>query len=113
MMESKETINMKELKFDDRQLMPVIVQDYRTMQVLMLAYANKEAVIKTLETGYAHFWSRTRRRLWLKGETSGNHLKVSKIYVDCDGDSLIYWSRPLGPTCHTGRRSCFFRELKK
>jgi phosphoribosyl-AMP cyclohydrolase len=111
-MESGNIVKVDELKFDDTKLIPVIVQDLTTRQVLMLAYANKEAIKKTLETGFAHFWSRTRKRLWLKGETSGNRLKVDRISVDCDGDTLIYWSNPLGPTCHTGRQSCFFRELK-
>ncbi len=93
-------------------LLPVIVQDIESREVLMLAYANREAVEKTIETGYAYFWSRSRGKLWMKGETSGNVLRVEEILVDCDGDSIIYLARPSGPACHTGNRSCFFRSVK-
>ena len=92
-------------------LVPVIVQDYITKDILMLAYANKEAIEYTLETGYAHFWSRSRMRLWMKGETSGNTLRVVKILIDCDGDTLVYQVIPSGPACHTGNKSCFYQEL--
>ena len=92
-------------------LIPVIVQDYRTREILMLAYANSEAIKLTIETGLAHFWSRSRGKIWMKGETSGNFMRVKNILVDCDGDALIYQVDPEGPACHTGERSCFFRKL--
>ncbi|MET1124279.1 MAG: phosphoribosyl-AMP cyclohydrolase [Archaeoglobaceae archaeon] len=101
-----------ELKFDERGLIPVIAQDARTKEVLMLAYANREAVEKTLQTGYAHYWSRSRRKLWMKGETSGNVQKVVEVRVDCDGDALLYIVEQEGNACHTGNRSCFFRRLE-
>lgn len=93
-------------------LIPVVVQDIDTGEVLMLAYANLEAVLKTIETGYAHFWSRSRRKLWMKGETSGNIQRVREIRVDCDGDALLYLVNPAGPACHTGKRTCFHNSLK-
>ena len=95
------------LSFDDRGLIPVIVQDVGSGAVLMLAYANQEAIDKTLETGEAHFFSRSRQALWRKGETSGNVLKVVSLSADCDGDALLVRALPAGPTCHTGSRSCF------
>ena len=85
-----EKVKIEELVFQENGLIPVIVQNIITKDILMAAYANKEAILKTLETGYAHFWSRSRKRLWKKGETSGNILKVEKILVDCDRDTLIY-----------------------
>lgn len=93
-------------------LVPVVVQDAVTREVLMVGYANREAIEKTIETGYAHFWSRSRGRLWMKGETSGNVVRVEEILVDCDGDAVVYVARPSGPVCHTGSRSCFFRGYK-
>ncbi|MCX8188279.1 MAG: phosphoribosyl-AMP cyclohydrolase [Nitrososphaeria archaeon] len=106
-----EYVKLEDLMFKEQWLLPVVVQDVNTKEVLMVAYANKEAVSKTLETGYAHFWSRSRKKLWKKGETSGNFIKVEKILVDCDNDTLLYLAFPTGPTCHTGRVSCFFKEL--
>jgi phosphoribosyl-AMP cyclohydrolase len=94
-------------------LIPVVAQDATSGEILMLAYANREAVEKTLQTGYAHYYSRSRRRLWLKGEDSGNKQKVLKILVDCDLDALIYLVEQKGAACHTGNRSCFYRELTK
>jgi phosphoribosyl-AMP cyclohydrolase len=96
------------LKFDDRGLIPVVVQDIRDGTVLMLGYANKESLKLTLERGEMVFWSRSRSELWHKGETSGNVLRVKSISVDCDGDTLLVKAEPAGPTCHTGERSCFF-----
>lgn len=106
-----EEVRVKDLMFKENGLIPVVVQDINTKEILMFAYANEAAVLKTLETGYAHFWSRSRKKLWKKGETSGNFIKVEKILVDCDKDTLIYLSNPIGPACHTGRNTCFFREL--
>jgi phosphoribosyl-AMP cyclohydrolase len=92
-------------------LVTVVVQDAQTKEVLMVAFANEEAVRRTLEERRAYFWSRSRQRLWRKGEESGNEMEVLKVMVDCDGDALLYLVRPKGPACHTGNRSCFFREL--
>ena len=100
-------MNVEDLHFDDRGLLPVVVQDVGSGAVLMLAWANREAVAKTLETGQAHFWSRSRQALWRKGETSGNTLEVVEITPDCDGDALLVRARPAGPACHRGTRSCF------
>ena len=100
-------MNVDELRFDDRGLIPVVVQDVGSGAVLMLAYANREAVERTLETGEVHFWSRSRQALWRKGETSGNTLAVVEVTPDCDGDALLVGARPAGPTCHRGTRSCF------
>lgn len=92
-------------------LMPVVVQDYASKEVLMLAYTNVEALKKTLETGYAHYWSRSRRSLWMKGETSGNTQKIKDILVDCDYDTLIFMVEQKGNACHTGERTCFHNRL--
>jgi phosphoribosyl-ATP pyrophosphohydrolase/phosphoribosyl-AMP cyclohydrolase len=100
-----------QLSYDGRGLIPVVVQDRRTGEVLMLAYASAAAVARTEETGLAHFWSRSRNRLWRKGETSGHALRVHRVLVDCDGDALMYVVDPSGPACHTGERSCFHRSL--
>ncbi len=100
-------MNVDELRFDGRGLIPVVVQDVGSGAVLMLAYADREAVELTLETGQAHFWSRSRQALWRKGETSGNTLAVVEVTPDCDGDALLVRARPAGPTCHRGTRSCF------
>ncbi|MEM1928012.1 MAG: phosphoribosyl-AMP cyclohydrolase [Acidilobaceae archaeon] len=93
-------------------IVPVVVQDYRTKDVLMLAYANREAIERTVATGLAHFWSRSRKRLWLKGETSGNIMKVVEIRIDCDNDAILYLVEATGPACHTGNKTCFFRGLR-
>jgi len=91
-------------------LLPAIVQDYKTNEVLMLAYINKLAWEKTIETGKAHYWSRSRNKLWLKGETSGHVQVIHQILVDCDDDTVVYKVEQLGgAACHTGHRSCFFR----
>lgn len=100
-------IDPSTLKYDDRGLLPVVVQDAGSGAVLMLAFANREAVELTLSTGEAHFWSRSRQSLWRKGETSGNTLKVLEVTVDCDGDALLVRALPSGPTCHRGTRTCF------
>ena len=100
-------MNIEDLRFDDRGLLPVVVQDAGSGAVLMLAYANREAVEKTLATGQAWFWSRSRQSLWKKGETSGNTLQVLEVTADCDGDALLVRALPAGPACHRGTRSCF------
>ena len=100
-----------DLAFGDGGLIPAIVQDRLTGQVRMLAYANREAVARTLETGRATFWSRSRGALWEKGATSGNEVRVSAVIADCDADALLYLADPIGPTCHTGSPSCFFRRV--
>ena len=94
-------------------LLPAIVQDHQTNEVLMLAYINKLAWEKTLETGKAHYWSRSRNKLWLKGETSGHVQNIHQILVDCDDDTVVYKVEQLGgAACHTGHKSCFYRLLK-
>ena len=92
-------------------LIPVIVQDANTKEVLTLAYTNKESLSLTLKTGNSWFWSRSRSKLWMKGEESGNVQKVKEILVDCDSDAIIYLVEPTGPACHTGERVCFHHEL--
>jgi phosphoribosyl-ATP pyrophosphohydrolase/phosphoribosyl-AMP cyclohydrolase len=99
------------LKFDQQGLIPAIVQDAASGEVLMLAYMNTYSLEKTLETGYTHFWSRSRNCLWKKGETSGNVQRVIALFYDCDGDALLVKVDQTGPACHTGNRSCFFRNL--
>jgi phosphoribosyl-AMP cyclohydrolase len=108
-----EEVNMPTLQFAKGSgLLPAIVQDFTTKEVLMLAYINELAWQKTLETGRAHYWSRSRNKLWLKGETSGNQQVIKKILVDCDADTVIYQVEQLGgAACHTGHRSCFFRVV--
>jgi phosphoribosyl-ATP pyrophosphohydrolase/phosphoribosyl-AMP cyclohydrolase len=98
-----------DLKYDDQGLIPTIVQDAGTGQVLMLAYMNAEALAKTLESGETWFWSRSRQTLWHKGSTSGNVQPVAEIRYDCDADALLVRVHPAGPACHTGEQSCFFR----
>jgi phosphoribosyl-ATP pyrophosphohydrolase/phosphoribosyl-AMP cyclohydrolase len=95
------------LRYDDRRLIPVVVQDVNSGAVLMLAFANREAVELTLSSGQAHFWSRSRQTLWRKGETSGNVLQVVEVTADCDADSLLVRVLPTGPACHRGTRTCF------
>ena len=95
------------LKFDSSGLIVAVAQDAATGTVLMVAYMDREAFERTVETGAAHFWSRSRQTLWKKGESSGNVLEVESIQADCDGDSLLLSVRPTGPTCHTGNRACF------
>lgn len=95
------------LVYDERGLLPVVSQDAATGAVLMLAWANRDAVEKTLETGQAHFWSRSRRQLWRKGETSGHTLEIVEVLPDCDRDALLYRVLPAGPACHRGTRTCF------
>jgi phosphoribosyl-ATP pyrophosphohydrolase/phosphoribosyl-AMP cyclohydrolase len=100
-----------ELNFKDRGLVQAIVQHHVSGQILMVGFANREAVQKSLETQRAWFFSRSRQQLWQKGETSGHFLELKGLRVDCDADALIYLCEPIGPTCHTGEPSCFFNTL--
>lgn len=97
--------------FQKSDLIPAIVQDVDNGEVLMLGFANRDAVERTLSTKTAWFWSRSRKALWNKGESSGHFLKVHKVVADCDTDTLLYLCTPMGPTCHTGARSCFFNTI--
>ncbi|MCS6872204.1 MAG: phosphoribosyl-AMP cyclohydrolase [Anaerolineae bacterium] len=99
------------LRFDANGLIAAVVQDAETLQVLMVAWMNEEALRLTLSTGEAHFWSRSRRALWHKGATSGNTMRVREIRADCDADTLLLLVAPNGPACHTGAVSCFYRRL--
>ena len=103
----------KGVKFDEKGLVTVVVQDSETGEVLMTAWANEEALKMTAESGELVLWSRSRREIWHKGLTSGNRMKIAEIRSDCDGDTLLALVRPTGPACHTGERSCFHRELLK
>lgn len=105
------TPNDLRVQFDERGLVPAIVQDWRDGAILMLGYMNRESLDLTLQTGYVHFWSRSRRQLWKKGETSGHYLLCKRVFLDCDGDVLLVKAEPTGPTCHTGARTCFFAEV--
>lgn len=102
---------LKEIKYDANGLVPVIVQDAETKEVLMLAYMNAESLKLTLETSETWFWSRSRNELWHKGATSGNVQRVVEVRVDCDADTLLVLVDPAGPACHTGEQTCFFRSL--
>ena len=99
------------VRWDARGLVPAIVQDARTGEVLMLAYMNADALRRTIDTGETWFWSRSRQQLWHKGATSGNIQRVESIAIDCDGDTLLVKVVPAGPACHTGHRTCFYREV--
>ena len=100
-------MNLENLKFDERGLIPAIVQNARTREVLTLAYMNAESLARTIETGQTWFWSRSRNALWHKGETSGNTQNVVSLACDCDNDAIVVLVEPAGPACHTGARSCF------
>lgn len=109
---SKSKLSVADLDFKKQSgLLPVIAQDENTGAVLMLAYANLEAVKKTQESGFAHYWSRSRKALWKKGENSGHLQKIVEVLVDCDGDTVLYKVKQSGAACHTGATSCFFRKL--
>jgi len=100
------------IRFDDQGLVPCVVQDWRTGEVLTLAYMNAEALRLTIETREVHFWSRSREEIWHKGETSGNTLALRELRLDCDEDALVALAIPAGPACHTGERSCFHRDAE-
>jgi phosphoribosyl-AMP cyclohydrolase len=99
------------VKFDPNGLVPAIAQSKETGEVLMMAWMNKETLRETLATGHVTYWSRSRQKSWRKGETSGNHQRLVEAYVDCDGDTLLLKVDQMGPACHTGAPSCFFRKL--
>lgn len=107
------SLSLDEVRFDEKGLLPAIVQDAITGEILMLAYMNEESLVKTLDTGETHFWSRSRGELWHKGETSGHVQRVMRAAVDCDGDALLLQVEQEGPACHTGHRSCFFTEAHR
>jgi len=102
---------ISQLKFDTAGLIPAIAQDYETKEVLMIAYMNEESLQRTLEGKKACYFSRSRQKLWLKGETSGNFQHIKSIKYDCDADALLLEVEQVGVACHTGNRSCFFREI--
>jgi len=105
---------ISDIQWDDRGLVTVVVQDYKSAKILMVAWANEAAIIKSIEDGRACFWSRSRRALWLKGESSGHYQLIKDIYLDCDGDTLVFKVEQVGGiACHTGRNSCFFKRLDK
>ncbi|MFA6730695.1 MAG: bifunctional phosphoribosyl-AMP cyclohydrolase/phosphoribosyl-ATP diphosphatase HisIE [Eubacteriales bacterium] len=112
-MTEKNIETLEKLKFDSNGLIPAVLLDVSTGSVLMLAYMNRESYLKTLGTGLACFYSRERGKLWTKGETSGNFMRVESIAADCDFDALLIGVRPDGPACHTGKESCFFNDIKK
>jgi len=104
-------IDLSKVKFDERELIPAIVQDARSGEVLTLAYMNAESLQKTLESNETWFWSRSRKELWHKGATSGNTQRVLEVRQDCDSDALVVLVEPAGPACHTGKRTCFYRDI--
>jgi len=110
-MKDEEVTDLSKIKYDASGLVPAIVQDATTNEVLMMAYMNAESLSLTLEKGETYFWSRSRSELWHKGETSGNIQSVVEVRVDCDADTLLIRVRPAGPACHTGERSCFYRTM--
>jgi len=109
--ETKLIRNIKDFKYDNKGLIPAIIQDVDTKQVLMLAYMNKESLRRTIKIGKTCFWSRSRKKFWIKGETSGNYQKIRAIYYDCDLDTLLIKVKQPGVACHTGKKSCFYRKF--
>jgi phosphoribosyl-ATP pyrophosphohydrolase/phosphoribosyl-AMP cyclohydrolase len=110
-MEAQTDVAGVAIAFDERGLVPCVAQDWRTGEVLTLAYMNREALDRTLDSGDMHFWSRSREELWRKGETSGNVQRLRSLRYDCDADALLALVEPAGPACHTGERTCFYRSL--
>ncbi len=104
---------MIKLKLDDKGLLPAVIQDADTGEVLMLGYMNQESLRLTLASGEVWFYSRSRQELWHKGETSGNKIKVRSVWIDCDSDTILVKAKPTGPVCHTGNKTCFFQELTR
>lgn len=110
---SEEILNIEELRYDEHGLIPVIVQDAITQQVLMMAYMNREALQVSISNRELYLWSRSRRKIWHKGETSGNTQRIVAMFGDCDADCLLVWVQSQGPACHTGNTSCFYRRINK
>ena len=108
-----DAVAIESLNFDARGMIPAVIQDAESGEVLMLAYMNVESLKLTQETGETHFWSRSRQELWHKGETSGNNQRVVDMRVDCDADTLLVRVDPAGPACHTGNRTCFYRAIEE
>ena len=113
MMKDEKIIVLSEIKYDSNGLIPAIVQDENSNEVLMMAYMNAESLALTVSTGETHFWSRSRGELWHKGATSGNIQSVVDVRVDCDADTLLIRVNPAGPACHTGNQTCFYRTIKE
>jgi phosphoribosyl-ATP pyrophosphohydrolase/phosphoribosyl-AMP cyclohydrolase len=111
-MEAETGVAEVAIAFDEKGLVPCVTQDWSTGEVLTLAYMNREALDRTLESGEVHFWSRSRGELWRKGETSGNVQRLRSLRYDCDADALLALVEPAGPACHTGERTCFYRTLE-
>jgi phosphoribosyl-AMP cyclohydrolase len=107
----KPEFDIKKLKFDEKKLIPAIIQDYKNNEVLMIAYMNLESIRRTLKLGKTCFWSRSRKEYWVKGLTSGHFQFVKSIAYDCDQDALLIKVRQIGAACHTGNRSCFYRRI--
>ena len=104
---------IEDIKFDEKGLIPAIIQDADTGEVLMLGYMNEEALRRTLQGEDVWFYSRSRQELWHKGETSGNYIQVREVWQDCDSDTILVKAHPVGPVCHTGNKTCFFQKLNK
>ena len=102
---------IKKLQFDEKGLIPAVIQDAATKEVYMLGFMNEESLRKTISSGEVWFYSRARQKLWLKGETSGNKIKVKGIRYNCENNSLLILADPTGPVCHTGNKSCYYRDL--
>ena len=106
-------MDTENIKYDEKGLVPAIIQDADSGDVLMLGYMNEEALQRTLSGEDVWFYSRSRQEMWHKGETSGNYIKVQEVWKDCDSDTILVKARPIGPVCHTGNRTCFFQELPR
>ena len=105
-------IEVSDIKWDSKGLVPAVIQDVDTGDVLMLGYMNELALQRTLKEENVWFYSRSRQQMWLKGETSGNFLKVREVWKDCDNDTILVKAKPIGPVCHTGNKTCFFQKLR-
>jgi len=103
---------LDEIKFDDKGLIPAVIQDYQNGEILMLAYMNRESLQKTLSSGKTHFWSRSRQKFWLKGESSGHVQEIKEVFIDCDMDTLVFKVDQKVAACHMGYRSCFYRKIE-
>ncbi len=103
---------LDEIKFDDKGLIPAVIQDYQNGEILMLAYMNRESLQKTLSSGKTHFWSRSRQKFWLKGESSGHVQEIKEVFIDCDMDTLVFKVVQKVAACHMGYRSCFYRKIE-